>query len=43
MKKIPTEEMLEMKNLEIWTGTIEASFAIRIQEMKQRIQALKIK
>ena len=34
IKKIQTGDNLKMKNLEIWTGTTEASLINRIQEIK---------
>ena len=42
-KKIQTDGILEMKNLGIGTGTTEACFTNRTQEMKERIPGLEIR
>ena len=42
IKETKTEEMLEMKNLRIWTGTTEANFTYRMHETKKKMKGSQV-
>ena len=42
IKKTQTEGILEMENLDKWTGTTEASITNRLQEIKERISGVEL-